>query len=151
MSRDKVVTNRVGAGWSRLGFAFCLPWNEGFLSVGLEAEAFMNPFATDHPLVSQPSWFDPETFPWRSWLCSALVLALISTPLLFGYNFYADVSEAFDIGSATDPFPQSWEEWASGIGGTFTVCLVGTLLIVGTYRVALCRSKNRRSTIDDSR
>jgi hypothetical protein len=111
----------------------------------------MNPFATDHPLVSQPSWFDAKTFPWRSWLCRALVLASIAAPLLFGYVLYADVSEAFGIGSATDPFPRSWGEWASGIGGTFTVCLVGALLVVGTYRVALCRSKNRRSTIDDSR
>ena len=95
----------------------------------------MNVFSTDHPLASQPSWFDAKTFPVRSWLLSAVVLAAVGAPILLGLVIYSDLSEAFQIDTTPAPFPQSLDDWLGAITGSFILCLVAALILIAVARV----------------
>lgn len=100
----------------------------------------MNIFTTEHPLTSQPSWFDTKEHPFLSFVCSVFVLALVFTPLiLFGLYSYA----ISDIGAEPNPFPDPWLALAVGSIYSFTISLVGASLVVLAYRM-LARSWRSR-------
>jgi hypothetical protein len=94
----------------------------------------MNIFTTDHPLVSQTSRFDAGKRPWISLLCSASVLALILTPLVYGFILY----DAFTDGvECTDepPFPGSWTEFLLAGAAVLVFCFVCASLLLSGYRL----------------
>jgi hypothetical protein len=94
----------------------------------------MNIFTTDHPLVSQASCFDARKHPWISLLCRANVLALILTPLVYGFILY----DAFTDGvECTDepPFPGSWTEFLLAGAAVLVFCFVCALLLASGYRL----------------
>lgn len=77
----------------------------------------MNVFTTDHPLASQPSWFDAKAHPVLSYFCGVFLLALLLAPLiLFGLYEYAMT----DIG-ADNPFPEPG--WALLMGSIWAFVL----------------------------
>src|SRR5688572_16187688 len=91
----------------------------------------MNPFTTDHPLVSESSWFDTKEHPLRSFICSTFVLALMLTPLILVRLYYYAIS---DIGAEPNPFPEPW--WALFMGTVFSLALS---LLCAFPVVLLCR------------
>ena len=96
----------------------------------------MNPFVAEHPLVSQPSWFNAKAYPVLSLFCSTLVLGFVLTPFLFGWVCFVALTD--DVGSTDDsPFPQSLTELLVGIGIAFLICLFCALLLVSGFRLAL--------------
>ena len=91
----------------------------------------MSIFTTEHPLTSQPSWFDRREFPLLSFACSTVVLALIFTPLILaGLYFYL----TSDIGAEQRPFPDPWFDLAVGIAFSFAIGLFCASLVVLIYR-----------------
>jgi len=103
----------------------------------LDAIVHMNIFSTDHPMVSQPSCFDAKAYPWRSFFCNVVVLALIFTPLLYGCAVYSAVSD--DVQCTDDPrlqmFFGSWAIFGSSVCVTFAFCFVCAVLTVSVYRL----------------
>jgi hypothetical protein len=102
----------------------------------------MNIFTTDHPLVSQSSCFDAREHPWISFLSTTSVLALILTPLVYGFILY----DAFTDGvECTDepPFPGSWPEFLLAGAAVLVFCFVCALLLVSGYRLLQYFCKQR--------
>ncbi len=104
----------------------------------------MNPFNTDHPLASQPSWLDRQKYPVRSFVCSTVVLALLLTPIALGCLYDWAMS---DIGAEANPFPQPW--WALFWGSViaFALSLAGAFPVVLFYRL-LSRSWRSRNVAE---
>jgi hypothetical protein len=94
----------------------------------------MNVFTTDHPLVSQPSCFDTKERPWLSFVSSTSVLALILTPLVYGYLLYCAATDGVEC-TDEPPFPGSWAEFLVGGAAVFVFCLFCALLLVSGYRL----------------
>jgi hypothetical protein len=96
----------------------------------------MNVFTTDHPLTLQPSWFDRRVYPFWSFVCSVVVLAVIFTPaILVGLYFWL----TSDIGAESQPFPDPWFDLAVGAGISFVVGIICASLVVLIYR---CMTRN---------
>jgi hypothetical protein len=92
----------------------------------------MNVFTTEHPLTSQPSWFERREYPVLSFVCSVFVSALILTPVILGGLYYYDLS---DIGAEATPLPDSGLDFFIGCVFSFIVSLVCSLLVVTGYRL----------------
>jgi hypothetical protein len=102
----------------------------------------MNVFTTDHPMTSQPSWFDAKAHPVLSWFYDVLLLALLLSPLmLFGLYEYAMT----DIG-ADNPFPEPG--WALMMGSVlaFVLSLLCACPILLAYRL-VARIRQRGHTV----
>ena len=89
----------------------------------------MNLFTTDHPMMSQTSWFDAKAHPRLSFVCSLAVLALVFSPVvLFRLCDYV-VNDADD--TTPGDFPEFW--WLMTVGSLFAyginwVCAVPLVL-----------------------
>jgi hypothetical protein len=91
----------------------------------------MNLFTTDHPLTSQPSWFDVKAHPVLSAVCKIMVIAMALTPLiLLGLYNYA----ISDIGAEPEPFPDPWLSLTIGSLVSFIIGLICASTIVAVYR-----------------
>jgi hypothetical protein len=102
----------------------------------------VNIFTTEHPLASQPSWFDTKAFPVLSFVCSVVVLALMLAPLVFVRLCYYVFS---DIGAEADPFPDPCLAILLGSVLAFAFSLVCAFPVVLAYRL-LARKGRRRYT-----
>jgi hypothetical protein len=100
----------------------------------------MDIFTTDHPLTSQPSWFDARSFPLLSFVCTVFVTALIITPLIATGLYFYFIS---DIGAEARPFPDACYDLAVGTCFSFVVGIVLASLLVLTFRL-LARIKRSR-------
>jgi hypothetical protein len=59
----------------------------------------MNVFTTDHLLVAQPSCLDAKEYPWESFFCTIVVLALLLLPMVAGFALCSIGSnDAFTLG-----------------------------------------------------
>jgi hypothetical protein len=97
----------------------------------------MNPFTTDHPLASGPSWFNDH--PRLSFACDVVFVALIFTPfLLFGLYRWA----MSDVG-ADNPFPEPWRALGLGLSVAFGASLFCACPIVVAYRLLARRGRRR--------
>lgn len=98
----------------------------------------MNPFTTEYPLNSQPSWFDARAHPLRAFIGRILGLALGLAPFIL-CGLYCWLIEAED--GMTTPEPLSAAEfwrflWMAG-AFAFGFSLVISLLTVAGYRFAV--------------
>jgi hypothetical protein len=100
----------------------------------------MNIFTTEHPLASQPSWFDTKEHPLLSFVCSVFVLALTLTPLVLARLYFYAIS---DIGAEPTQFPEP--RWALFMGSVlaFALSLVCAFAVVLAYRVLARRWRRR--------
>ena len=89
----------------------------------------MNVFTTDHPLASQPSCFDAQEYPWRSFFCSIVVLALVLLPLLAGLALYLIASDEMFTQEDLPPSVIGF------IAVVFAWCLFLALGCVSAYRL----------------
>lgn len=100
----------------------------------------MNPFSIEHPLNSQPSWFDTKEHPVLSFVCSVFFLALILTPIVLVFLYHLAMS---DLEGVTTPGPFSFAEigWFLLVGGVvaFVLSSVCVLPAVLVYRFLLRR------------
>lgn len=100
----------------------------------------MNPFTAEHPLNSQPSWFDAKEHPVLSFVCSVFFLALSLTPIILAFLYHWVMS---DLEGVTTPGPFSFAEigWFLLVGGgvAFVLSLVCALPAVSVYRFLLRR------------
>jgi hypothetical protein len=92
----------------------------------------MSIFTTDHPLTSQPSWFDTRAFPLLSFVCSVFVAALIFTPFILAGLYFYLIS---DIGAEPRPFPDPWFDLAVGISVSFVIGIICASPVVLVYRL----------------
>ena len=65
----------------------------------------MNVFSTDHPLTTQPSWFDAMEHPRLSYVCRVLVVALILCTVFAGFLGFAMMN-----GDSPDVPDPSWTD-----------------------------------------
>jgi len=82
----------------------------------------MNPYTTDHPMVSQPSWFDARLHPRLSYLCQILVVALAVFAAFAGIWIFALMDA--DNEDVTDP---SWTDdffFAIGLCSAFPAFII---------------------------
>ena len=100
----------------------------------------MNLFTTEHPLNSQPSWFDAQAHPVLSFVCSVFVLALALAPVVL-FGLYRWVMS--DLEGVTTPGTFSFAELGRFllVGGVvaFVLSLVCALPAVSVYRFLLRR------------
>ena len=89
----------------------------------------MNVYTTDHPMASQSSCFDAKEYPWRSFFCSIVVLALVLLPLLAGLALYLIASDEM---FTQEDLPPSVIEFIATI---FAWCLFLALGCVSVYRL----------------
>lgn len=69
-----------------------------------------------------------RTFAWTS-----LFLALIFTPIVYGYGLYLELTD--DVQCTDDPpLPQTWAEFVFEISVVFLICLVCACLLVFFWR-----------------
>jgi hypothetical protein len=103
----------------------------------------MNPFTTDHPLVSKASRFGAKERPMLHFLHRTLALTLIFTPFVLVRLYYYAIS---DIGAEPNPFPKPW--WALFWGSViaFMLSLVVAVpimffisLVFGRIVATICR------------
>lgn len=106
----------------------------------VDGSAHMNPFTTDHPLAAKSSWFDTREHPVLSFVCSALVLGLILTPVVLVRLYYGAIS---DIGAEPNPFPQPWWALFWGVLIAFVLSLFVALPAVLLLRLLLRRGRRR--------
>ncbi len=92
----------------------------------------MSIFTTDHPLTTQPSWFDARAFPALSFLCTSTLLALAFTPLILAGLYFWLTS---DIGAEPRPFPDPWFDFAIGSIFSFVVGFICASFVVTIYRL----------------
>lgn len=100
----------------------------------------MNPFTTDHPLNSDPSWFDAKDHPVLSFVWVVFVLALALTPVvLFGLYHWV----MSDLEGVTTPGPFSFPELGRFllVAGVVAFMLI---LICALPAVAICGLLRRR-------
>jgi len=89
----------------------------------------MNVFSTEHPMASQPSCFDAQEYPWASFFCSILVVALLLWPLLAGFVLYS-------IGNDDAATPEDSPDSVLGfISAVFTLSLLLAFGVVSAYRL----------------
>jgi hypothetical protein len=94
----------------------------------------MSIFTTDHPLTTQPSWFDARAFPALSFLCTSTLLALAFTPLILG-GLYIFLTT--DIGAEPKPFgDHPLRLLAIGSVFSFVVGFICASFVVTIYRLA---------------
>jgi hypothetical protein len=95
----------------------------------------MNPFTTDHPLNSDPSWFDAKDHPVLSFVCMVFVLALVFTPVVLLGLYHWVMS---DLEGVTTPGPFSFAElgWFLLVGGVVAFVLS---LVCAWPVIAVCR------------
>jgi hypothetical protein len=88
----------------------------------------VNPFATDHPLASEPSWFDRREHPWLSFICSTLVTAAILAPFILIAVVQAVISD-----KGPDPYPSARQllVWGSAAAGVISLCAAVPLVCIG--------------------
>ena len=111
-------------------------------SVRLDDTGGMNVFTTDHPLASQPFWFDAKAHPVLSYFSGVFLLALLLSPLiLFGLYEYAMT----DIG-ADNPFPEPGSALLMGSILAFVLGLFCACPLVLAYRL-VARIWQRRQTV----
>ena len=94
----------------------------------------MSIFTTDHPLTTQPSWFDARAFPALSFFCTSILLATVFTPLILG-SLYIFLTT--DIGAEPKPFGD--HPWLLLVGGSLFSFFVGFIFassVVAIYRFA---------------
>jgi hypothetical protein len=96
----------------------------------------MSIFTTDHPLTSQPSWFDRRAHPFLSFICSVIIWAVIFTPAILVSLYFYLIS---DIGAESRPFPDPWFDLAVGIFVSFVIGIFCASLVVSIYR---CMTRN---------
>jgi hypothetical protein len=96
----------------------------------------MNVFTTDHPLASGSSWFDTKEHPRLSFVCSAVLWAMILTPFVVVRLYNYAIS---DIGAEPNPFPEPF--WALVVGSVlaFTISLVCVSPFLWVYRTIVSR------------
>ena len=99
----------------------------------------MGVFTTDHPMTSQPSWFDVKEHPWLSAVCSAIVLALCFTPAILAGLYLYFIN---DIGAEPNPFPDPWFDLAVGSGLSFIIAILLAAPLMVSFRL-LVRGRNR--------
>jgi vacuolar-type H+-ATPase subunit I/STV1 len=92
----------------------------------------VNPFTTEHPLASTPSWFDRREHPVISFVCRTFIWALILTPLILWCLYTFGIS---DIGTEPDPFPDPWRDLFAICLIAFVLSLVFAFLLVLFYRL----------------
>ena len=94
----------------------------------------MSTFTTEHPLVSQPSWFDAKDHPALSFASNSILLELILAPWAYGCVLYGAL---MDEVQSTDvpPLPGSWTELLFEVGFVFVFCLICATLLVSGYRL----------------
>ena len=92
----------------------------------------MNVFTTDHPLVSQTSWFDTKAHPVLSLVCNAFTFAVVLTPFVLVGLCCCAMS---DMGGEPEPFPELWMALVLGSVLAFGISLVGAVPIVLAYRL----------------
>jgi hypothetical protein len=94
----------------------------------------MSIFTTDHPLTTQPSWFDARAFPALSFFCTSTLLATAFTPLIL-ISFYFWLTS--DIGAEPKPFgDHPWLLLVSGSIFSFVVGFICASFVVAIYRFA---------------
>jgi hypothetical protein len=91
----------------------------------------MNVFTTEHPINSQPSFFDTREYPVLSFVWSSLTIALFLVPLVIGLCVYDVLNDATEIGAGYD-FPDSWTLFAAQV---FAFCFLFASLLVAAYRL----------------
>ena len=91
----------------------------------------MNVFTTEHPINSQPSFFDTRAYPVSSFVWSSLAIALLLLPFVVGFCAYDAFSYAAEIGAETE-LPDSWALFTAQ---AFAVCLFFGSLVVVAYRL----------------
>jgi hypothetical protein len=93
----------------------------------------MNPFTTEHPLTPKSSWFDAREHPKLSFVCRAVVLALVLTPFVLLRLYYYAIS---DIGAEPNPFPEPCWILFWGTVIAFVFSLLGAFPVVFLCRLA---------------
>jgi len=94
----------------------------------------MNPFTTDHPLVSQPSCFDAKAHPWLSFIFRTFVSTLLITPLIFGclvYYAFGDDAQSAD----ESVWPESLSDFAIVLAIIFIFSFICSFLLLLTWRL----------------
>jgi hypothetical protein len=91
----------------------------------------MNVFTTEHPINSQPSFFDARTYPVLSFVWSSLTTALFLVPLVIGLCVYNVFTNAAEIGAEYE-FPDSWTLFTAQV---FAFCFLFASLLVAAYRL----------------
>jgi threonine/homoserine/homoserine lactone efflux protein len=98
----------------------------------------MNPFTTDHPLASQPSWFDTKAHPMMSFFCSGLVLAPVLFLVLCGWVLLPGlVDEMLDDDGIVTVFPDSLGDLLGGMALVWVFSLFCAFLLVSSQRLIL--------------
>lgn len=93
----------------------------------------MSIFTTDHPLMTQPSWFDARAFPALSFFCTSILLALAFTPLILASLYFWLTS---DIGAESKPFgDHPWLLLLIGSIFSFVVGFICASFVVAIYRL----------------
>jgi hypothetical protein len=102
----------------------------------------MNVFTTDHPMMSQTSWFDAKEHPRLSFICSVAVLALALSPfVLFWFCDYV-----VNDGDNTTPeaAPEGWCVLTLGSLLAYAIGLVCAAPVVWIYRVVMWKTSRLR-------
>src|SRR5262245_9304225 len=99
----------------------------------------MNIFTTEHPLTSQPSWFDTKAHPRLSFVCRAFVLAIAATPIVLIALIHYVMS---DLGAETTPSPgPDFSVLVFASVFAFAISLLGAFPIVLIVRMTNRNSK----------
>lgn len=104
----------------------------------------MNPFTTEHPLNSRPSWFDAKAHPSRALAGRGLALALGLTPFTL-YGLFYWVVEAEDGVTTPETLTLAGLWRFLMVGGAFAfVCSVAiAFLTMGVWRFVKCQWQRR--------
>ena len=104
----------------------------------------MNIFATDHPMICEPSWFDAKEYPRLSFVLSVFVVTLILAPLVLIRLYYWVMS---DIG-ADNPFPDPLLALAWGLIAAFVLSLPVACAAIFAYRfITWCRRGGKNAAL----
>jgi hypothetical protein len=90
----------------------------------------MNVFTTDHPMTSQPSYFDTKAHPLLSFICGVFVTTLMLAPLVFGYVVYAVATD--DVQCTDEP---DGPLFILGIPVSFVLSFICAFPLVLAYRL----------------
>jgi hypothetical protein len=105
----------------------------------------MNVFTTDHPLTSQPSYFDAKAHPRLSFIFQTFVSAVLITPLIFGCLVYYAVSEDAQSTDETD-WAWSLSDLAIILALIFIFSFIFSFLLLLTWRlIKRCVLKHKSS------